>query len=256
MVQFTYIAPKERKELLNLKAKHGDKAVVLAGGTVLLPALEAGKLAPEYVIDIKKLSDEYEYWKIDNDSRGLLIGATATLYSISDCDFLNKLYSLLPDAAMQPEPLQIRNRATAVGNILSPAPSDIVSAFLLYDALLLVASSSGNREISLHDFYSNKTSLKPNELIERVLLPIKYMEWYGAFVKCSFGNISSLSALTDGNKVKVAVALTDGLPLFLGEFEPYISAKELVENFEKVTDKASQPELEASFEQLLKGVQR
>ena len=73
---FEHFAPKTLKEALKLLDKYGDECKIIAGGQSLLILMRQGLVAPEYLIDIKGIS-ELNY--IKSDAReGLRIGALTT----------------------------------------------------------------------------------------------------------------------------------------------------------------------------------
>ena len=70
---FEYLAPKTLEEALALLGKHQDECKVIAGGQSLLILMRQGLVAPDYLIDIKGIS-ELNYIKSDG-KEGLRIGA-------------------------------------------------------------------------------------------------------------------------------------------------------------------------------------
>lgn len=87
----------------------------LAGGTDLLPLHKLGLARPERVVDIKT-SDLPS--TIEEVEGGWRIGTLATLADVEDHDGLRASLPLLGEAAEQAATRQLRNRATAGGNLL------------------------------------------------------------------------------------------------------------------------------------------
>ena len=81
MQPFDYARPETFEEASALLARAqgggGCKVCILAGGTELLPRLEAGVLTPILVVDIKRLPGLSELWF--DPIHGLTIGAAVTL---------------------------------------------------------------------------------------------------------------------------------------------------------------------------------
>lgn len=110
MKQFNYLAPKSLPEALAFLAEHGDSAVVFNGGTDVVVRLRDNLIAPEYVIDIKKIPglDTITF----DEKTGLTIGACVTMNEIGANEFVQKYYPYLGKAALSVGSKQVRNRAT------------------------------------------------------------------------------------------------------------------------------------------------
>ena len=76
ITDFEYFAPKTLKEALILLDKYKDDCKVIAGGQSMLVLMRQGLVAPEYVIDIKGIT-ELDYIR-SNSEGGLSIGALTT----------------------------------------------------------------------------------------------------------------------------------------------------------------------------------
>src|SRR5699024_10022167 len=71
--------------------------------------------------------------------------------------------------------MQIRNRATIVGNICNASPlADTATALLVLDASVnTYHAQKGERTISIHEFFTGprKTSLEPGEIVVSITIP-------------------------------------------------------------------------------------
>ncbi len=83
---FEYFAPRTLEEALTLLDKYGDDCKVIAGGQSLLVLMKQGLVAPEYLVDIKGVS-ELNYIKSDANE-GLRIGALTTHRAIEQSPLL------------------------------------------------------------------------------------------------------------------------------------------------------------------------
>ena len=54
---FDYVRASSVREALDLLARHGDSAEIIAGGQSLVPALNLRLLAPEILIDIGRIEE-------------------------------------------------------------------------------------------------------------------------------------------------------------------------------------------------------
>jgi CO/xanthine dehydrogenase FAD-binding subunit len=87
--------------------------------------------------------------------------------------------------------IQIRNRATLVGNICNASPAaDTVPPLMIYGASVVVAASgdggggeAGQHRISLRDFFlgPGKTACSPSELVVAVHIPVPQEPFGSAF---------------------------------------------------------------------------
>lgn len=136
MKQFNYLAPKSLPEALAFLAEHGDSAVVFNGGTDVVVRLRDNLIAPEYVIDIKKIPglDTITF----DEKTGLTIGACVTMNEIGANEYVQKYYPYLGKAALSVGSKQVRNRATCIGNIVNASPlADTGTPLLANDAVIL-----------------------------------------------------------------------------------------------------------------------
>ena len=172
MRPFDHHSPKTLPETLDLLAHHNGRAKVIAGGTDLIMQMRNGVLAPEVVINIKRLR-ELKGIAYD-EKKGLRIGPLTTLREIRCSPLIRQRYPALSCAAGVMASEQIRAFATIGGNLCNGSPSaDQAQPLLALDATLLVTDLQGEREISLNDFFlgPGETALKPGELLRSIHVP-------------------------------------------------------------------------------------
>lgn len=170
--EFSYLSPATKEELLGIIWEKKDKARLLAGGTDLFVDIRSGIIKPELVVDIKRIE---EFSKIQyKENEGLSIGPAVKCIDIINNAAVKERFPLLKEAASQIGSLQIRNRATIVGNICTASPSANISpALLCLDASVEITSKNESRKIKLQDFFLNvkKTVLLHSEIVERIVVP-------------------------------------------------------------------------------------
>lgn len=111
----TYFEPKTIEEAIEIKKEFGKGAVILAGGTDVLPLLKRRNIGARTVINIKTIP---ELSRISlNDNGKIKIGATVTLRDIMDSELILSSFPLLVEAASSVAYNQIRNMATLIGNL-------------------------------------------------------------------------------------------------------------------------------------------
>ena len=104
-------------EAVSLLTQYGDQATIVSGGTDLLYLMKNGVTykTPNYVVDISSLP--LNYIKYDATD-GLRIGATTPVSAIASDPNIAQYYPVLSQAAATVAAPQIRNQATAAGDII------------------------------------------------------------------------------------------------------------------------------------------
>jgi CO/xanthine dehydrogenase FAD-binding subunit len=168
--KFNYLAPKTIDEALSLLSQYKGRAMVIAGGTDVLPKLKRREArAPEYIIDLKGIRD-LDYIEYDDNS-GLNIGALATIHAVETSPIIHDRFGVLFHAAESMASPQVRNRGTIAGNICNAVPSaDAAPALLTLEASLKLTSQSGERIVNIDDFFTgpNETCLTDEEILQEI----------------------------------------------------------------------------------------
>ncbi len=171
MKSFEYFAPTSIMEASDILARYGGTARVVAGGTDLLLKMKANRLAPQAVINIKRIPD----------LRGLVlnshlsIGALTTLEELRCSPTVRQHYAVLADAAATMASIQIRNLATIGGNVCNAAPSaDLAPILIALKAVARIAGAQGERCVPLDEFFlgPGKTVLAADELLAAIDVPL------------------------------------------------------------------------------------
>lgn len=188
---FKLLRPKSIDEALVLLQTHAPDVRVIAGGTDLIPSMRQGLFAPEYVVDIRGIS-EMRGIRV-RDGEGVEIGALTSLAAIEDSEFLRRTYPVLHEAAGTVASPVLRNMGTIGGNIcldtrclwynqslawrkscgfcvkkdgdlchVAPGGTrcwatfsgDTPAALLCLDAEVEIRNADGTRRIPLCDFYT------------------------------------------------------------------------------------------------------
>ena len=172
MRRFEYFEPTTLGEAAALLSRYGGRAQPLAGGTDLLVELKEQLRRAECVINIKRIPgmDTLSY-----DAReGLRIGALVTAREVELSDFVLKHYVSLTQATRELGSIQVRNRATIVGNICRASPSaDTLPPLIADSASVRIVGGKGERTVRLEDFFTGpgKTVLAVDELVTELVLP-------------------------------------------------------------------------------------
>lgn len=165
MREFSYERPESLEEALRLLAANGSDVEVLAGGTDLVIAMRNRYSQPKVVVDLKRIAEFYPTLVWDGDM--VTMSATATMTEVVDDEGIGIHFPALAEAAVVVGSVQIRNRATLLGNICNGSPAaDTAPPLLAYDAIVAVAGPDGIRRVEIDDFIvgPGRTALKDGEI--------------------------------------------------------------------------------------------
>ncbi|AFL87175.1 aerobic-type carbon monoxide dehydrogenase, middle subunit CoxM/CutM-like protein [Terriglobus roseus DSM 18391] len=171
--EYDIIAPDSLEEVLAVLAS--DQRAPIAGGTELMVALGAGRLAQKNFVSLHKLS-ELRFLD-DAEETTLRIGSGTTFTDIRSSDIIATDFPLLSQTASWTGSIANQNRGTLGGNIANASPAaDTPPALLAYDAELELISIRGTRTIPYAAFHLGykRTALAPDELILAVRLPRRF----------------------------------------------------------------------------------
>ena len=177
-----YVAPESLADALRLKGEHGAGARVIAGGTDLILRMRDRDFTPDLLVDLQGI----QLGEISHSKDGILIGPSVTLTQILAHEELARRFPALIEACRPFAGPPIRNRATIGGNIVNASPAaDLVPPLLAYDARVVLSSLSGDREISLTEFFTGpgQTILEPEEILTEVSLPLMPERTAAYFIK-------------------------------------------------------------------------
>lgn len=217
MQAFSYERPATLAEAVDLLARHGEDARVLAGGTDLIIRLRDRTLTPLTVVDVKRIPELAP--SISESDGSVRISAGTTMTDIHDSPLIQQRFPALAEAARFVGSVQIRNRATLVGNQCNASPAaDTAPPLLVYGARLEIAGPAGRREIGLDDFFvrSGVTSLVSGELVTAVIVPVPAERVGSAFQRRTRRRGHDLASVT----IAVSVADSGETRLAYGSLGP------------------------------------
>ena len=181
-----------------------DDAVVVAGSTDLGVQVNIFGDRPPLTIAIDRLEELREFSFGDDEVR---IGAALTLTEIERrlAGRIPLLDQLFPQFASR----LIRNGATIGGNLGTGSPiGDTPPALLALDAELILASSRGERQVPLAEYFTGyrQTVKAADELIRTIVIPLPLapMSAFHKIAKRRFDDISSVA-------IGYAVDVADGI---------------------------------------------
>jgi CO/xanthine dehydrogenase FAD-binding subunit len=170
---FAYHRPESVDAFRRVLAESSGPIELLAGGTDVLVGLAKGTRAPDVVVDLKHL--DVLRPTIDELDGRLSVGALNVMTELIADPRARYHFQALVEAAEVVGSVQIRNRATLVGNVCNASPAaDTVPALLVYGATVNVVGAEGERIVPLADFFTGPgtTVLERGELVTSIELPV------------------------------------------------------------------------------------
>jgi len=146
-------------------------AKVLNGGTDLLVQMRADVVAPNLIVDIKKIA---EMKVIRKEKGGFRIGASVSGAELGEHPELPKVWPGVVEATELIGSTQVQGRATMVGNLCNASPgADSVPAMIAAGALAAIAGPNGKREVPVEQIpvSPGRTSLAKGEFVTSIFLP-------------------------------------------------------------------------------------
>lgn len=208
---FEYLEPSTVPEALAMLDAYRDKVKIIAGGTEVVHRLKLGLIRPDYIMNIKKLTD---LDGIVDHGASITIGANVSVNEISDSPLLKDRYRAIAEAAFQVAAPPLAHMGTIGGNILqntrcrfynqseivlkglpvchkrggavclavkggkrcfSVYQGDMAPALIAFDAQCLLERSGSRRTLPMIDLFTGRGaqpfSIENNELLTGILIP-------------------------------------------------------------------------------------
>ena len=207
---FKYRAPRSVVEAARILAAEGREAMLIAGGTDLLPNMKRRQQTPATLVSLRQV----ETLKSVAAGKSLTLGAGLTLSEVVDTPMVRDGYRGLWQAAAQVASPHLRNMGTLGGNLcldtrclyynqnedwrraidyclkrdgetcwvataskrcLAVSSTDTAPALISLGARVRLVSAAGERDIALHDLYRNDgidyLARQHDEILTEVALP-------------------------------------------------------------------------------------
>jgi 4-hydroxybenzoyl-CoA reductase subunit beta len=209
---FDYRAPRSVAEAAKILAGEGPEAVLIAGGTDLLPNMKRRHQTPRVLVSLRGI----EELKKSSNGSVLTLGSALTLTEITTNKKVKSNFTALYQAAVQVATVHLRNMGTLGGNLcldtrctyynqnyewrkaidfclkkegdicwvataskrcVAVSSTDTAPALLALGAAVNLVSARGEREVKLEDFYRNDgidyLSRRPDEVLTEIKIPQK-----------------------------------------------------------------------------------
>ena len=220
---FDYHRPGSVADAARLLADLGEEARVVAGGHSLIPMMKLRMAQPEHLIDLQDLA---ELKGISVTAGTVTLGALTSQAAIVASAELARVCPILKETALQIADPQVRALGTIGGNVANGDPgNDMPAVMQALDAVFLLRSQAGTREVRARDFYEGAffTALQDGEILTAVRFAappaghgsayLKQKRKIGDYATAAAAVILSVSA---GRCASAAIALTNvgDTPLF------------------------------------------
>jgi CO/xanthine dehydrogenase FAD-binding subunit len=193
VLDYGLIAPPTLSAVLDTLAAQPGFYTPIAGGTELMVALSAGRLAQKSLLSINHLK---ELRFIDVTPGSITLGCGTTFTDIRKNPLIASDFPLLAQAAGWTGSIANQNRGTLGGNIVNASPAaDSPPALLAYDAELTLISARGARTLPYRDFHLSykKTALAPDELLYSIHIERRFSGYRSYIRKVGTRNAQAIS---------------------------------------------------------------
>ncbi|HUN68141.1 MAG TPA: xanthine dehydrogenase family protein subunit M [Burkholderiales bacterium] len=214
---FDYRAPRSIAEAAKILAGEGPAAMLIAGGTDLLPNMKRRHQTPRVLVSLKSI----EAMKAISNGSGLNLGAGLTLTEVTRNESVKEKFTALYQAAAQVATAHLRNMGTIGGNLcldtrctyynqnyewrkaidfclkkdgetcwvataskrcVAVSSTDTAPALIALNASVMLAGTGGERSIPVEALYRNDgidyLSRKPDEILTKVSIPAGWKSTY------------------------------------------------------------------------------
>ncbi|MGP4024758.1 FAD binding domain-containing protein [Actinomadura sp. 3N407] len=168
---FDYTRPASVDDAVRALSDAGEDAKVLAGGQSLMPLLRMRLAYPDSLIDLGRVDALRE---IRDEGGSLVIGSMATHHQVIRDPLVREHVPLIAVAAETVADPAVRHRGTFGGSLAHADPAgDLPAVALALDAVFLVRSVRGEREIPASEFFVDwmTSAMEPDELLVGIRVP-------------------------------------------------------------------------------------
>ena len=230
MTPFTYLAPESLDEALDLLARHGDEAKLIAGGTALVNFMKQQLVQAEFVIGLRRISALEGISRVDGATH---IGALTTLNSIETSPVVADHALLLVQACHHVATIRIRSVATIGGAVCYADPNlDTPPALIALDARIMIKSPRGEREVQAQKFFLSiyETVVEPDEIVTAIVIPTEPFGSGVAYMKFVPATQDDYPTVTVAARLSIADGVIGDARVALGAVGTIPVRAEVVEN--------------------------
>jgi carbon-monoxide dehydrogenase medium subunit len=214
--------PLSVEDTLDLLARYGAAARIVAGGTDVLVELQRGVKPAATLIDISALRN-LKYVRRDWDR--IVLGGLATHNDVLASPICRESALPLVQACAEVGAPQIRTRATIAGNLATASPAnDTIVALTALGAQVVLLSARGERCVGLEEFFSGlrRTVMQPDELIYEIRVQPMQRSQRGLFLKLGLRRAQAISVISVAIVAELRDGIVEGATIALGCVAPTV----------------------------------
>ena len=220
MRDFIYHAPTSLEEALSLLDQYGEDARPIAGGTAMVNLLKQNLVYADHLVGLGKVPGLRGITRSNGDLR---IGALTKHREVERSAEVAEAAPLLQEAYSRVATVRIRNMATVGGGLTHADPAqDPPPALMALGARVVLASSSGTRELPIEDLFVNyyETALEPGELLTEVIVPAQPQGARAVYLKFLPRTEDDYATVAVAALAKVVNGVCAGVRVALGAVAP------------------------------------
>ncbi len=182
-VPFEYHRAGSVQEAVDLLARFGEGAKLLAGGHSLLPLMKLRLAEPRHLVDIRRIPG---LSGVRVEGGALVVGAATPYQVLERSPLVRERLPILAEAAGQIGDPQVRNLGTIGGSLAHADPAaDMPAVMLALGAELVATGPKGTRTLPVDGFFLKlfTTALSPGEVLTEVRIPLPPAGSGGAYAK-------------------------------------------------------------------------
>lgn len=197
---FSYERAKSVANAIELLARHGPDAQILAGGQSLMPMLNFRVARPAVLVDINAIAD---LAAIRVDKKGVFIGALARHADIERSGEIAEQLPLVAVAMPHIAHPAIRNRGTFGGSCaLADPAAELPACCVALGAEFRIAGPKGERSVPADKFFAGvyTTALQPGEILLGAQFPPRQAGYVSRFMELTrrHGDYAMVGAAAHG----------------------------------------------------------
>lgn len=220
--KFQLLEPTTIPEALTMLSGEGGGLLPMAGGTNLLPDLRGRRAPGRSYLSLARL----EGLRFVRGERGRIeIGARTTVNDLLRSSEIREAAPSLHAAARVFAGHMVRNAATVAGNICYGSPSaDLMPPLLALDALVTLASVTGQRQVPLAAFALGyrQTARRADELMTAISWPRPQPGTIGLFYKLGLRKGDAITVAGAAVGLRLAEGRVDHVRIALGSVAPTV----------------------------------
>lgn len=237
-----YITATSVEDVKKILGERKEHARIVAGATDLILEIERGvRTGIHTLVDVSRLPG-LDRITIDEDDV-IHLGPLVTHNHCAASKLIRQRAYPLARAAWEVGAPQIRNRGTIAGNLITASPAnDTITPLMALGAHVTLASTRGERNISLKKFYTGvrKTVMQADEMLVDISFPAMTKTQRGTFVKLALRRAQAISLVNAAVILDLKAGSVKSASITLGAVAPTIIHAVKAEKFlekKKLNDK-------------------